>query len=81
MLEQIKFQPKLPRANEELRHKLKFLCIWIDIVSINLLNSWDIQKVGQVLLAITQGDELALNPLVKGVETQIEFAVFLEKEL
>ncbi|CAG9327007.1 unnamed protein product [Blepharisma stoltei] len=81
MLEFVRFEPKLPRANAELRNKMKFLCIWLDLISISLLNCWDIHKVGQVFLAITQRDDLSLGRLVKGADSYIEFAVYLVREL
>lgn len=81
MISEIKFEPLNPRNNKELQVKVKLYNIWINEISIHLIDSWGAANVEQAFQAIFSCDRKALEGLMKDAEDYIEFGVFLVFEL
>lgn len=81
MLEKVKFQPQLPRNNEELQIKLKLICIWLNEISVNLIRTWGVENTRKAIAAIVENNKKDLEKCIIGCEGYIEYAVFLELEL
>jgi degradative hydroxymethylglutaryl-CoA reductase len=81
MLNQVKYNPELPRTNTELQIKLKLICIWVNEISISLISTWGIDNTRNAIGAIIDGNEILLKKLVTGCQEYVEYGVHLELEL
>lgn len=81
MVDEIKFEPENPRTNKDLQMKVKLYCIWINEISIHLINLWGANQVSKVFSFIFNKERKALEKTLGEVDDFIEFGVFLAYEL
>ena len=81
MLNKVKFRPKLPRINNELQIKIKFICIWLNEISINIIKIWGHKNAEKAFNAMFEKNDSLIEQLVAGHADYIEYGVYLELEL